>query len=275
MTPPDHDSDPPREPIRVTPVSGRDPARPAAARAGLSADVATASLLEVLHELNNLLDGAARTLSLARQSLGELALAPGLDPAVLSQMDTASTALGQMADLLHTALRPDAGGALGQRHNVALIETITHALEVHRPLARERRIELIAEVSPRLVLTPAGPIYPALANVIRNAIDAISAARLGGRVEVVAEMVTAESGEPNVWIDIVDDGPGPTDAARARALDPGFTERPEGFGIGLSLARRIVSDLGGTLVFDARSPDDPIRPGGRGAHVRIRYPLPT
>lgn len=275
MTQRDPDADPPREPIRVRPVSGRDPVRPASTRAGLSADVATASLLEVLHELNNMLDGAARSLSLARRSLGELALAPGLDPGVMSRLDTASAALGQMADLLHAALRPGAGDVLAAAPDAPLIEIITHALDVHRPLAEEHRVELLAEVSPRLVLAGAGPIYPALANVIRNAIDAIAASKVGSRVEVVAELVTGESGEPHVWLDIVDDGPGPTEAARRRATDPGFTERRDGFGIGLSLARRIVRDLGGALTFDARSPDDPVRPGGRGAHVRIRYPLPS
>lgn len=275
MTRREPDPDAPRDPIRVTPAAGRGPAAPGAAMAGPAADAATTGLLAVMHELNNLLDGATRTLSLARQGLGELALAPGLDPTVSLQLDTATTALEQMAELLHEVMRPGGGSVLASRRDAGLVEVITHALEVHRPLAGEHRVEMLAEVSPRLVLASAGPIYPALANIIRNAIEAIAQARLGSRVELVAELVTAPGSAPEVQIDVVDDGPGPTDSARRSAFDPGFTTRSDGFGVGLSLARRILRELNGSITLEPRSPEDPVRPGGRGAHIKIRYPLPS
>src|SRR5690606_13736103 len=80
MTQRERDPDGPREPIRVTPATGRNPFLPTAGSAAQASDAATARLVAVMHELNNLLDGATRTLTLAQRSLRELAIAPGLDP---------------------------------------------------------------------------------------------------------------------------------------------------------------------------------------------------
>lgn len=269
----DHDHDAPRRPIRVTPGHGPGAPLPEAGLAPAAADAATARLVSMLHELNNLLDGATRTLALARQSLGELAIAPGVDPAIAVQIETASTALEQMGELLHAAMRPASAVVAGASDSrTTLVEVIEHTIQSHRPLAGERRIELRAEVSPRLVLASAGPIYPAIANAIRNAIEAIARSGLGSRVELIAELDVEHHQQPQVQIDIVDDGPGPDAAAREHAFEPGFSIKPDGFGVGLALARQIIDALDGTITLEPRSPDDPLRPGGRGGHVRIRYP---
>lgn len=274
MTPHDHDPDAPRDPIYVTPASGRHPFSPTASSSAAAADAATARLIAVMHELNNLLDGATRTLSLARRSLGELAIAPGLDPSISMQLETATTSLEQMAELLHTAMRPGAASVIKSNMRTApLVEAITHALEAHRPLASECRVELLAEISPRLVLAEAGPIYPAIANGVRNAIEAIARSGLGSRVELIAELETLDGCEPEIVIDIVDDGPGPDEQSRKHAFDPGYTTKNEGFGVGLSLSRQIVRSLGGSITLGSRSPEDRLRPGGRGGHLTMRYPL--
>lgn len=266
--------EPRREPIRVTPAAGRVSPPPDAAAVAAAADASTARLVAVMHELNNLLDGATRTLSLARRSLGDMALAPGLDPAIAHKLETANTALEQMGQLLHVAMRPGSTPALvSWKTTTSLIETITHSLDVHRPLALEHHIELVAEISPRLILAHAGPIYPTLANAIRNAIEAIIHSNLGSRIELIAELDTPADGPPMIHIDIVDDGPGPDQYAQKHAFDPGFTTKNEGFGIGLSLGRQIMRSLDGTIKLHPRSPADTLRPSGRGAHVVIQYPL--
>ncbi len=274
MTPHDHDSDAPRDPIHVTPAAGRHPFSPTASSSAAAADAATARMVAVMHELNNLLDGATRTLSLARRSLGELAIAPGLDPSISTQLATATTALEHMADLLQAAMRPGSDSLSTMSVRTApLVEAITHALEAHRPLAAECRVELLAEVSPRLVLTEAGPIYPAIANGVRNAIEAIARSGLGSRVELIAELETVDGQPAEIVIDIVDDGPGPDEQTREHAFDPGFTTKREGFGVGLSLSRQIIRSLGGAITLSSRTPNDALRPSGRGGHLTMRYPL--
>ena len=47
---------------------------------------------------------------------------------------------------------------------------------------------------------------------------------------------------------MADDGPGVPPELRARVFDPGFSTKKSGWGIGLSLAKRIVEENhGGTL----------------------------
>jgi signal transduction histidine kinase len=72
--------------------------------------------------------------------------------------------------------------------------------------------------------------------LIKNAIDA-----LGGRDgEVVVSAVPL--GEGTMRIRVQDNGPGVPRALRKRIFDAGFTTKDRGWGIGLSLARRIVEE---------------------------------
>ena len=79
--------------------------------------------------------------------------------------------------------------------------------------------------------------------LIKNAIDA-----LGGRDgEVVVSAIPLPEG--GVRIRVADDGPGIPRALRKRIFDAGFTTKDRGWGIGLSLARRIVEENhGGKLI---------------------------
>jgi len=95
--------------------------------------------------------------------------------------------------------------------------------------------------------------------LIKNAIDA-----LGGRD---GEVVVSASPLPEggVRIRVADDGPGVPRSMRKRIFDAGFSTKDRGWGIGLSLARRIVEENhGGKLVLadtDRGAAFDVILPG--------------
>ncbi|NCW46030.1 MAG: sensor histidine kinase, partial [Gemmatimonadaceae bacterium] len=72
--------------------------------------------------------------------------------------------------------------------------------------------------------------------LIKNAMDA-----LGGRNGEVVVSV-APSPEGGARIRVQDDGPGVPRKLRKRIFDAGFTTKDRGWGIGLSLARRIVEE---------------------------------
>jgi signal transduction histidine kinase len=79
--------------------------------------------------------------------------------------------------------------------------------------------------------------------ITKNAIDAL--AGRGGRVDLSAERVDAE----NVRLRVADDGPGVSRELRKQIFRPGFSTKARGWGIGLSLARRIVEENhGGRLL---------------------------
>jgi signal transduction histidine kinase len=70
----------------------------------------------------------------------------------------------------------------------------------------------------------------------RNAVDAL--AGRGGRIR----FSTAPLSDGGVRIRVADDGPGIPSGLRARIFEPGFSTKQSGWGIGLSLARRIVEE---------------------------------
>jgi hypothetical protein len=85
----------------------------------------------------------------------------------------------------------------------------------------------------------------------KNAIDAL--AGRGGHVRLTA----AHSGTEGVVIRVADDGPGVPRELRSRVFEPGFSTKQSGWGIGLSLARRIVEENhGGVLQLAASGSND-------------------
>lgn len=76
----------------------------------------------------------------------------------------------------------------------------------------------------------------AIESLAKNAIDAL--AGRGGRVTLSAQ----ELPEGRVRIRVKDNGPGVPRELRKRIFDAGFSTKEKGWGIGLSLARRIVTE---------------------------------
>jgi signal transduction histidine kinase len=148
------------------------------------------------------------------------------------------------------------------RQDLARLERVSHRFErIGRPPRREtvdcnamvdRLAAYFAARAPTLArqvtITSEHPSEPlavqgdmvllewVLEVLIKNAIDA-----LGGRdgaIVISASPLT----ERDVRIRVADDGPGVPRALRKRIFDAGFSTKDRGWGIGLSLARRIVEE---------------------------------
>ncbi len=76
----------------------------------------------------------------------------------------------------------------------------------------------------------------ALESIVKNAVDAL--AGRGGTVVIRLE----RSAPDELRIRVSDDGPGISPEIRQRIFEPGFSTKQSGWGIGLSLARRIVEE---------------------------------
>jgi signal transduction histidine kinase len=101
-----------------------------------------------------------------------------------------------------------------------------------------RPIRLRTRVAPDLPPVRGNRVLLAWAveNVIKNAIDAL--AGRGGRI-----MLLARREGDSIHVHVADDGPGIDPAVRERIFDAGVSTKRGGWGVGLALSRRIVTEL--------------------------------
>ena len=83
-----------------------------------------------------------------------------------------------------------------------------------------------------------------LDNLVSNAVDALDGRP--GAVTVAAEAV-GEDAERRVRFTVTDTGRGMTRQQLDRAFDDFYTTKPTGTGLGLSVVRRLLTDLGGSI----------------------------
>jgi signal transduction histidine kinase len=126
-------------------------------------------------------------------------------------------------------------------------------------------VQMEKEGQPELICYP-GEIRQVLANLIRNAIDAMPK---GGRLRLrVRPSTDWRSGSPGVRITIADTGSGIRSEARKRIYDPFFTTKGTlGTGLGLWVTSRIVATHRGTM--HVRSSDTP---GASGTAFTLVFP---
>jgi len=79
----------------------------------------------------------------------------------------------------------------------------------------------------------------ALMEILLNAIEFSNAAE-------VSVTITARQGEEYV-ISVTDDGPGVAEGSRPFVFDPFYSTKPQGFGVGLTIARKIIIEHDGRL----------------------------
>lgn len=121
-------------------------------------------------------------------------------------------------------------------------------------------VELKVRVAPHLPPMQANHVLLvwALENIVKNALDAL--AGRGGRIRVGASRAGT-----GVRFLVADDGPGIEPEVRDSLFEPGVTTKAGGWGVGLSLARRIVEEVHDGKLRGGN------RPGG-GARFELRIP---
>lgn len=130
--------------------------------------------------------------------------------------------------------RLDVGALTGRiaEYFRARVPTLANTVAIHADLPAE----------PLIVSGDAVLLEWAIEAITKNAVDAL--AGRGGNLRMSASLLP----EGPARIRISDDGPGIPRDMRSRIFEPGFTTKPSGWGIGLSLAKRIVEEAhDGTL----------------------------
>jgi len=215
---------------------------------------------DLAHELSSLLDGSLRFINLARRAIDA-------DPAAAEaarQLERASQGLTRMAGLIARAMKPGLSPA-GALHadDEPITDALALAVDMVRPAAFTKNIEIHLDVADDLEQTAAGPAYTILSNALRNAVEATEGE---GRIDVAARLENVE-GRCCVVLTVEDDGPGPIEGAERRAFDEGYTTKPGGLGVGLAMIKQIASELDGDVSLSRNPPSKhgwrPSRPGAR------------
>ena len=119
------------------------------------------------------------------------------------------------------------------------------------------RLDVTLPPSPRPIDVPAEPLRQALVALLRNAFDASTPGqRVAMRVEQGA----------GLRVEVTDSGRGMDDVEASRAVEPFFTTKPAGAGLGLGLflVRAFADQMGGAL----RLQSNP----GRGTSAILELP---
>jgi signal transduction histidine kinase len=99
----------------------------------------------------------------------------------------------------------------------------------------------------------------ALLNLVLNGLEALGP---GGKLSVTTSYAPAER---TITITVDDTGTGMSEATLARAFDLFFTTKPEGTGLGMALARSVITRHGGQLAVNSEV--------GQGTRVIVRLPI--
>lgn len=146
-----------------------------------------------------------------------------------------------------------------KRAPVSLIE-LANRCRMNAAEGYEVRVHAIEDASVHTVYVDPNLFRLVFDNLVSNAFQAM---RGGGAVDIRIDRAELR-GELATSIEIRDSGHGMEPQVRKRALDPFFTTRPSGTGLGLPIVHRIVEAHGGELTLDSEE--------GEGTRITIVVP---
>jgi len=218
----------------------------------------------IAHDFNNLLGGI-----LAEAELGEADLSAGWSP--VKELHRIKEGAIRGAEIVRQLMIYSGQEQANPLEPVDLSSLVQEMLELLK-VSISKRVVLMTNLDKNLpaVWGNAPKIRQVVMNLVINASEAIGEKE--GEIQVATNRVTvARNSVVNdtlhlspgeyVRLEVSDSGPGMTDEVRAKILDPYFTTKFAGRGLGLAVVQGVVRDHGGAL--------DVISTQGQGATFRV------
>lgn len=179
----------------------------------------------------------------------------GVDPDTIAEMSKDVTRLSTIASRFSKI------GSKPQMEHVNLVDVVTHATS-YMATRISGRISLSTDIKyARLPVKACPPLFEwVMENLIKNAVDAMDGA---GRIAVEVSLLSPRK----AYIDVSDTGKGIPRKNFKTVFNPGFTSKKRGWGLGLTLAKRIIEQYHAGRIFVKSSTP------GVGTTFRIELPL--
>lgn len=215
------------------------------------------------HELGQPLNAAQSYLSGLKLRLGELLQDK---PEALGAIDKATRHLEQAAEIIRN-VRGFVTREPVSFERVDLRELVHQTLQLLdlQLRASHATVDVRSTLEPGASLPPARchrvEIQQVLVNLVINALEAMETVEPSARRIVVRLGMDAKG---QLFVDVVDAGPGIDPGFAAQMFQPYATSKPQGLGMGLMISRTIVESHGGALKH--------VRQRGPGATFRFTLP---
>ena len=212
----------------------------------------------IAHEVNQPLGAIANYAQASRNQLAghpDFARADAWLEKIIEQSNRASEVIRHLRSL--------AGGQRAERELLLPEDILRRTVQLSRRLVLDQDVELALDLDDTLpaVRIDLVQIQQVLLNLLNNAIEALdSQASVDGPRRIVLGAHRAGS---TVRFSVRDSGPGIDPQAQDRLLDPFFTSKPDGMGMGLAICNSILEAHDGNLWFE-NHPD-----GGAVFHVDL------
>jgi PAS domain S-box-containing protein len=210
----------------------------------------------VAHELGNPLNSLTIHLQLIERKLKKLQLGETAD----SMSESLEVCQGEVKRLdgiithFLEAVRPQQPDL----NELDLVELLDEVLRVQEAELSNRRLDVNIKVGQAIpsILGDRGQIKQVFFNLIKNAMEAMQP---GGKLRVLAR-----SDDEFVYMQFIDTGSGISEDELSRILQPYYTTKKEGHGLGMMIVQRIIRDHGGQLGIESLK--------GEGTAITLQFP---
>jgi PAS domain S-box-containing protein len=210
----------------------------------------------VAHELGNPLNSLTIHLQLIERKLKKMQL--GEETKNLSESLEVCQGEVKRLDGLITHFLEAVSPQQPELNELDLIELVDEVLRVQEAELCDRKLDVNVDVNQPIpsILGDRGQIKQVFFNLIKNAMEAMQP---GGVLRILTR-----SDDEFVYMQFIDTGSGISEAELSRVLQPYYTTKKEGHGLGMMIVQRIMRDHGGQLGIESRK--------GTGTVITLQFP---
>lgn len=140
---------------------------------------------------------------------------------------------------------------------IDLNHLVSESVKLLEPAARHASVSLTwSPLQAKVPLHASSDLLgQAIMNLLLNALDAASKSQTGARNQPHGSFVNVSLQVHGQTVELVvaDSGEGPPEELAAKVFDPFVTTKPEGVGLGLAVAKRVVESYNGQLAWDRQA----------------------